>query len=51
VCEFNDEIMKLAQGNLYKIKFHMKKLSMNLSVIKRESKFSKFKINTVPNNN
>jgi hypothetical protein len=33
--EFNDEIMKITQGHLNK-KLHMKKLSINLLVIKRE---------------
>jgi hypothetical protein len=34
-CESYDEIMKIAQVNFNK-KFHAKKLSMNLSVVKRE---------------
>jgi hypothetical protein len=38
--------MKIAQGHLRK-KFHMKKLLMNLLVIKRKKTFSKFKINIV----
>jgi hypothetical protein len=37
-CEFNDEIMKI--GHLNKT-FHMKKLSMNLPVIKREKQIFK----------
>jgi hypothetical protein len=39
-CEFNDEIMKIAQGHLNK-KFHMKKLLMNMLVIKREKQIFK----------
>jgi hypothetical protein len=34
-CEFYDEIMKKAKGNLYR-NFHMNKLSMNSLVQKRE---------------
>jgi hypothetical protein len=40
MCEFNDEIMKIVQGNLNK-KCHMKKLSMNLPVIKQEKRIFK----------
>jgi hypothetical protein len=35
MCELNDEIMKIVQGNSYR-KLHMKKLSMNSPVVKRK---------------
>jgi hypothetical protein len=42
--EFNDEIMKMEHLNKT---FHMKKLSMNLTVMKHEKRIFNFKINTV----